>query len=347
MRRADPNLTEAAAVAHTLLGGSVDAIERLQGVGRNSRIYRVCRSGESFAVKHYPPRLDDPRDRLRTEFEALALMQRYGIAAVPLPLASDAERNYTLLSWVEGDAVDSPVESDIDAAADFLERLHRLSDCADARQQPLGAEACLSGVEIMGQLARRLARLGDVAEADPALGELLEQIADWLLGTVLPGVTAEYRRLEMSFARPLSTRSRSLCPSDFGFHNALRGTVGLTFLDFEYFGWDDPVKLTCDFLLHPGMRLPEPLKRRFAAAALRIYGADPTFALRLRLLYPLFAIRWCLILLNEFLPERWSYRVHAGGEPADWREAKERQLALATDLLTSVKSNGGDFPYGD
>jgi hypothetical protein len=347
MRCADPGITEAAAVARALLGGAVDAIDRVQGAGRNSRIYRVRRGGESFAVKHYPPRREDPRDRLRTEFEALTLMQRHGIAAVPRPLASEAERNYVLLSWVEGDAVDKAEGSDIDAAADFLARLHRLGDCPDAQQQPLAAEACLSGVEIVAQLGRRLARLADVAEADPVLGELLDEIADWLLGTVLPEVMADYRRLGMSFARPLPTRLRSLCPSDFGFHNALRGTGGLTFVDFEYFGWDDPVKLTCDFLLHPGMRLPEPLKRRFAKAALRIYGADPTFAPRLRLLYLLFAIRWCLILLNEFLPERWSYRVHVGGGPTDWQRAKERQLGLATDLLASVKSSGGGFPYGN
>ena len=104
MRTDDPGIAEAATVARTLLGGRVDAIARLQGAGRNSRIYRVCRGGESFAVKHYPPRREDPRDRLRTEFEALALMQRHGIATVPRPLASDAERNYALLSWVEGDA---------------------------------------------------------------------------------------------------------------------------------------------------------------------------------------------------------------------------------------------------
>jgi hypothetical protein len=126
----------------------------------------------------------------------------------------------------------------------------------------------------------------------------------------------------------------------------MRSAAGLTFVDFEYFGWDDPVKLMCDFLLHPGMRLSEPLKRRFVVAASQIYGADPTFASRLRLLYPLFAVRWCLILLNEFLPERWAYRVHAGGGP-DWENAKERQLGRASDLLALVKSNDGGFPYGD
>ena len=40
---------------------------------------------------------------------------------------------------------------------------------------------------------------------------------------------------------------RALSPSDFGLHNALRGQDGqLRFVDFEYFGWDDPVKLVSD-----------------------------------------------------------------------------------------------------
>jgi hypothetical protein len=266
-------------------------------------------------------------------------------------LASDAERGYALLSWVEGDPVDSAEEADIEAAADFLASLHRLRGGAAAQSQPLAAEACLSGVEIAAQLGRRLARLGNVAEADPGLARLLDRMADWLFGSILPVVASGYKSLGLSFALPLPGGSRSLCPSDFGFHNAMRGEAGLTFVDFEYFGWDDPVKLTCDFLLHPGMRLPEKLKRRFVTAALQIYGADPTFAARLGLLYSLFAVRWCLILLNEFLPERWAYRIHAGAGPdwekPDWEKAKKRQLIRASDLLALVQSNGGGFPYGD
>jgi hypothetical protein len=343
---ADPGLAEAEAVARSLLLAPVDAIERMRGAGRNSRIYRVRRGAECFAVKHYPPRHEDLRNRLKTEIDALGFMERHGIAVVPRPLASDAERGYALLSWVEGDPVDSPGEADIEAAADFLATLHRLAGVAEAQKQPLGAEACLSGVEIVAQLGRRLARLGSVAETDPALGQLVDQMAAWLFKSVLPAAAAGYHALGLSFALPLPTPWRSLCPSDFGFHNAMRGAAGLTFVDFEYFGWDDPVKLTCDFLLHPGMRLPEPLKRRFVIAALQIYGTDPTFASRLRLLYPLFAVRWCLILLNEFLPERWAYRAHAGAG-LDWGKAKERQLGRASDLLASIKSNGGGFPYGE
>lgn len=346
MDMAEPGLAEAAAVARTLLMAPIDAIECVRGAGRNSRIYRVGRGAEWFAVKHYPPRHEDSRNRLKTEIEALAFMERHGITVVPRPLASDAERGYALLSWVEGDPVDSADETDIEAAAAFLANLHRLRGVPEAQEQPAGAEACLSGVEIVAQLGRRLARLGNVAETDPALAQLVGEMAAWLFGIILPAVEAAYQPLVLSFALPLPRRWRSLCPSDFGFHNAMRSAGGLAFIDFEYFGWDDPVKLTCDFLLHPGMRLSEPLKRRFVAAALHIYGADPTFASRLRMLYPLFAVRWCLILLNEFLPERWAYRVHAGDGP-DWENAKERQLGRASDLLASVKSNGGGFPYGD
>ena len=89
----------------------------------------------------------------------------------------------------------------------------------------------------------------------------------------------------------------------------------MAFLDFEYFGWDDPVKLTADILLHPGQKLGLPLWRRFRDAAVGVYGDDRSFATRLAAFYPLFGLRWVLILLNEFIPERWHQE--------SWRPAAE------------------------
>jgi len=106
------------------------------------------------------------------------------------------------------------------------------------------------------------------------------------------------------------------------------------------------VKLTADFLLHPGMRLDDGLRRQFTTEAMRIYGSDPTFGARLGLLYPLFSLRWCTILLNEFLPERWANRVTAG-EAADWPSAKQRQLDRAREWAHSLRANFRRFPYGE
>ena len=120
-------------------------------------------------------------------------------------------------------------------------------------------------------------------------------------------------------------------PSDFGFHNALRDESGrLTFIDFEYFGWDDPVKLTADVMLHPGTPVATELRSRFRIAAEKLYGDDPDFAVRLAAFHPLFGLRWVLILLNEFHPERWRGRVLAGASDG-WAEAKKAIAGRARD----------------
>ena len=50
---------------------------------------------------------------------------------------------------------------------------------------------------------------------------------------------------------------------------------------------------------------------------------------------PLFGLRWVLILLNEFIPERWQRRVLAG-DTGSWAEAKARQLSRAREFLAAL-----------
>jgi hypothetical protein len=265
---------------------------------------------------------------------------------VPRPLAADPERGYALIEWIDGAAVTTPNAADIAAAAGFLAAIHGLRAERDARAQPPAAEACLSGGEITGQIERRLTRLGALAAEEPVLAAFLDDGFRPLLVRIAGWAERGYAEKGLSFTRPVDQAARTLCASDFGFHNALRRPSGeLVFIDFDDFGWDDPVKLTADFLLHPGMQLAASLKRQFAAAATAIYQADETFAARLALLYPLFALRWCLILLNEFLPERWAHRINAGGQ-ADWVAAKQRQLDRARDWVQSLATNFQRFPYG-
>jgi len=53
-----------------------------------------------------------------------------------------------------------------------------------------------------------------------------------------------------------------------------------------------------------------------------------------------------MILLNEFLPERWANRLNAGTE-ADWELAKQRQLDRAREWMHSLAANFRRFPYGE
>ena len=318
-------------IARKLVGGSRLRLSMIGG-GRNSRVYRVETPDGLFALKRYPSLRDDRRDRLGVETTALKWMASHGLDVVPHVLAVDTVANCVLLSWVEGSQVSAVGPADVDQAIEFLGALERLRRTALLPAAQLASEACLSGLEIERQIRARLSDL-DALEHEPALRSFLHGEFASALEAWLSRARKALSSAGLSFDAELVPEKRSLVPSDFGFHNALRDANGrLTFLDFEYFGWDDPAKLTSDTLLHPGTPIANELRSRFQASAKRLYGGDPDFRARLCALHPLFVLRWALILLNEFHPERWQRRVLAGAR-GDWSEVRERQLSAARAML--------------
>ena len=333
-------------LARQLVGATVHSLEPARG-GRNSRVYHVRSDRGDFALKHYPDRTKDPRDRLGVELRALALMAARGIDTVPRAIAADVERGFALLSWLDGAPPGAIGAGDIDQATGFLAQIHALRRDCGAAEAGMASEACLSGREIRHQIEQRLDRLRRVAVGDDRLRHFLERPFAALAARLFARARVLLKEAGLEFEATLAPERRSLVPADFGFHNALRRADGtLVFFDFEYFGWDDPVKLTADVMLHPGTMVAAPLVRRFRRAAAALYGSDAGFRPRLAALHPLFGLRWVLILLNEFLPERWHRRVAAGAVES-WDAAKNRQLARARALLAALEEvpNGSRHQY--
>lgn len=318
-------------LAEHLVGGQINLIEKVGG-GRNSRVYRVESAGRVFALKRYPDAVNDPRDRLGAEIDALTVMERHGFEAMPRLIAHDRRGHTALLQWIDGGAITEVSPVDVDEAAVFLKKLHRLGPEPEFPADRLASEACLSGAEIERQIKARLAELERLFD-ETDLQRFLRDTFHPAVERTLLAAKEEAHAAGYDFRAILPQEKRSLVPSDFGFHNALRRPDGsLVFIDFEYFGWDDPVKLVADVLLHPGTPVGEVERLRFRRAALEIYGKDPSFASRLSALQPLFALRWVLILLNEFVPQRWEQRVSAG-DRRSWHRAKANQLERAALLL--------------
>ena len=315
-------------LAGVLAGCAPDSVTAIAG-GNNNRVYRVACAEQSYALKHYTPRPDDPRQRLAVEFEALRFLESQGVASVPRAIAADHDEDLGLYSWEAGEPITAPVATDVDAALDLVARLHALAPPAGA--QPPASESCFSGRSIADQTAGRLHRLKKTAEPREFLVNAFAPAFELAMTRVRKG----YAAAGWDFEAEIELPRRTLSPSDFGFHNALRRTDGsLVFLDFEYFGWDDPAKLACDFLLHPGMELDEALRRRFAAGVRAIFAGDADFARRCAVLYPLFGMRWCMILLNEYLPERRTRRAFA----------RCHQLEKARGLLDRLHRLDEGFP---
>ena len=337
MGTADTGIALACDVASALLATSVDGLEPVGG-GRNSRVFRVRSRRGDFALKQYPAREQDPRDRLGTEVTTLRIMEGQGFSDVPRVVGAEPARGFAAFTWIDGDRVGAVGDDDIDQACAFLARVHALRLLPALPTGRLASEACLSGAEIERQLAMRVAALAGAAADAPELQAFLTERFAPAHDRLLVLARQRIEAAQLDFAAPLPQDRRSLVPADFGFHNTIRRPSGaLAFIDFEYFGWDDPVKLTADVLFHPGMPLGPDQSERFRTHATRIFGNDDAFGARLDAYLPLFALRWALIVLNEFLPHRWKLRQLAGTTQS-LDEIKRRQLALAHKLTAQAQA---------
>ncbi len=335
-------------VAAGLLDQDVALVEPIGG-GGNSRVYRVVGGdGQSYALKLYFRAPSDPRDRLGTEFEAFQFLWEHGVRGVPRPLAADRQAGAAVYEYIAGRKIAAAEIStaEMDVAAGFLDQLRSLAAEPASQRLPPAAEAFFTGPELLANLQNRLDRLRQ-RQPDAARSPALENFLEETLLPAFQEITA-WSRSHPWFGAELPPAQRTLSPSDFGFHNAIRRDDGQwVFLDFEYFGWDDPAKMLCDFLLHPAMCLSVACKRQFARHLLAQFGGHAAFAQRVARVYPLFGLKWCLILLNEFLPEHFLRRQFASAARGDRQAVQREQLAKARQMLDQVYPNYEPFPYCD
>jgi hypothetical protein len=319
---------ELAQIAARLTGSEILSA-RFCGGGGNNRVFRIETAHGLFALKSYGFSELDDRDRLGHEFDGLRFLKSGGIgSSVPSALAVDRTARCALYEWVEGTVPVDHSAQDIDAVLLLLNDMHHMRTVPGAEDLPSAVEAVLSSADIIAQIDKRIARFHEVCESEPELAEFLATELEPELRRRLGSLG------ELEAGGPLAQTSRTLSPSDFGFHNALRKADGsLVFIDFEYFGWDDPVKLTSDFLWHPAMHLSDNARQQFLKGAVDLYApSSDGFERRLDLFFPLFGIRWALIMLNEFLPQLWERREFSG-RGHDWAATKAEQLRKAREKL--------------
>jgi hypothetical protein len=321
--------------------GVREALERERGLragaafpcagGANSEVWRLeTQGGSPLFVKRYPPAQPGEADRLVTECAALAFMERHGGLAVPRLVLPLPQLRVAVFGFVDGSRLDPAQvgEGEVLQAAGFLARLHQLRSAAGAAELPVAKEACFSIAAHEAVVRGRVARLRAAAPdagllqfLDRDFAPHLEGVCAWI-GAAAAAGGADPRA-------ELPAGARTLSPSDFGFHNALRrADATLVFIDFEYFGWDDPAKTVADFFLQPGVPVPERLRLVFWRALAGVYGPAADLQRRLPPVYALLSLKWCLIVLNAYL------RPGAGGAGAALRAER---LARARDLLARAR----------
>jgi hypothetical protein len=254
-----------------------------------------------------------------------------GFNNTPNVLVFNEPQNIAIYEWIKGTHLSSIKNKHILEALRFIGKIQNVKGKSSCE---LASEACLSAKHLFTQIDNRLNKLLLVDNQD------LQNF----LNTVFKPLWSQTKKWSNqhwpsdNITNDLDISVQALSPSDFGFHNALLEDNKLYFLDFEYFGRDDPVKLMADFVWHPGMDLSNSQKTIWLNGAFEIFTKDSNIHARFHAAWPAYGLRWSLILLNEFLKDGWQKRVYANNDLKNKQESKlERQLSKAKDICTQIK----------
>ncbi|MCE9613645.1 MAG: aminoglycoside phosphotransferase family protein [Lentisphaerae bacterium] len=318
------------------LSGSF-TLEPLPGAG-NNRVLRVRVGEASVLLKSYFRHPEDPRDRLGAEFAFYRLAWEHGLRLLPRPLAADPANGLGLYEFIHGRRL-TPADVNaarVEEAGAMFTAVNALRETAAARQLPIASEASFSIADHLTHVDARLKRLEDFpvnSEVDSVGAEFVHARLQSAWAHVRERVPARAAQAGWDLQAALPQADRRLSPSDFGFHNAVVTREGhLRFVDCEYGGWDDPAKTICDFYCHPALPVPPDTFPRFQEAVLAGLTPRQGWEDRVLLLMPVHRIKWCCIMLNEFLPMDAQRRKYSR-RMADPAERKRAQLQKAEAFL--------------
>jgi hypothetical protein len=307
--------------------------------GANNRVFRIDAGGRALVLKQYFHAPEDTRDRLGAEFALSSFAWRNGVLCLPKPIAADFERHLGLYSFIDGCKLEAGAidEAAVRQALTFALALDALREHRDSRALPAGSEAVFrfgDHLALVEQRVRRLGRIdvGDTLQADAARFVSQALMPAW--DRIAARARAEAGRAGIAHDEEVPRVERTISPSDFGFHNALRGPDGtIRFIDFEYAGWDDPAKLVGDFFNQVAVPVP---RKFYAGFADRFAAARPRSSMhrkRFDLLLPVYGIKWVCIMLNDFLPAGEKRRRFASGE-----DRRAAQLDKARAALSALEA---------
>ncbi|VAX26094.1 FIG00440303: hypothetical protein [hydrothermal vent metagenome] len=343
MNTLSPESGDMKSALRDILSRSVISLTRI-GKGRNSQVFHVVTDDQrEYAVKSYFDSAIDQVERMGLEFDALKFLSANNVSYAPCPIAIDHKKNIAIYEYIDGDEIDgdSVTEPDIAALVGFLVDLKRLVKADWPGTFPPAREASFSLYSLLGSIERRIKRL----QAVPESGEIYESMRTFLSVDLTPSFKdfaswslSEAKTFGMDASADLPDTHRTYSPSDVGFHNAIRKKNGeIVFLDFEYFGWDDPSKTVSDILLHPNMALSQQMKNCFYNRVIESFASDKTLGARVRMVYSLYGIKWCAILLNEFLPDNMERRLFAARSQRTVENILLIQLGKSRAMLDKIR----------
>lgn len=330
------------AVSNLVLKAEFPSKFRLMALegGRNNKVFCIDCGNKKALLKAYFQHAEDKRERLKAEYTFLNFAHSKKVQCVPKPIAADFQNNLGLYEFIEGRKLSSSEvdQEKIISALNFFIDINKYKNTSEAKSLPIASDACFSIKEHIAHVEKRIKRLKNTnsdSNIDAKVSDFVnnELLKEWQKS--LEDAKSAIRKLDLRIDERINTNERYISPSDFGFHNALLKDDKLRFIDFEYAGWDDPAKMACDFFSQPEVRVPLKYFEHFVNTAADSIANPEEFKKRVASLLPLYKVKWCCIMLNDFIRVDLKRRNFAYGK-IDYEKNKIMQLEKAKRYLCKI-----------
>lgn len=281
---------------------------RISGGGNNRLFKAVTENRQEYLVKEYFP---DDRKRLQREYGALEFLHSSGFNDVPIPYFSDETQNYAIFSFENGATADpkSFANTEVENIVGFLNKLQSIKPDkikGDKFTDALFASRSLN--EYADTVLYKFGKFEESLKSEGIHPKVAKLVETYPLEEIVKGTIQKLRNDSSTGKqfKPIKDGDMRLSPVDFGPHNMIMRKNGEPcFIDFEYFGWDDPVKIVANFLTHEGSKdIPHAQKLHFLDEFKKRSPLSSHVTERVDVAIQLAALDWVSILLWGIVPDR-------------------------------------------
>jgi hypothetical protein len=276
--------------------------------GKNSKIYKINTDKKKIILKSY---YGKKNLRIRKEFQFYKYLNQTNIDNVVTPIAFDFKNNLVALPYIVGNKIHKVQNKHIIQLSNFINKINQKN--IYSRKIGLAVEGINNRKNHITICQNRINKLKLVDKKSAIKKKLYFFLREKIIPTfkILKNKINDKKILCQSKYK-LYKKDMIISPSDFGFHNVIESKKKIFFFDFEYGGYDDPVKLICDFYCQPNQKVSIKQKEKFKKMIIKKYKNYKQLDYLISELLPIHHLKWCCIILNEFIPSKLSIRKHAG-----------------------------------
>ncbi len=268
--------------------------------GRNNKVFLFKKKKEKIIIKEYKSNFSTEYSRFLTEKIFLEFLKKKKIYNIPKIIFFDEKKKIIHLTFIDGKPIRRVQKNHLISCLNFLKKINFKTTHNNFKFQN-ASDACLN---IDDHIKTCQVRISKLFKKHKNNNKIDKKILSFLKIEIIPSfkkinieVNKKFSKAKMK--KKLNKNSLILSPSDFGFHNIIYNKNKLFFIDFEYAGWDDPLKIICDFFLNPDYTISKADKKFFLNKFIHIFGKKLLNADNLRLILKFHFLKWVCVILNQ------------------------------------------------